>query len=348
MTKTRRLLHGLVTIVCAASVSLLAQTQVPSWPRVDEQPSSPKPPMVSAAVAALIGEYESTALVGAPAKHMIMFEQDGKPWLVIDRGEPRPFWQPTTDQVFADDSPSGQPKPAINVIVGGETFRRVQVGPVAGGQLHVTPLRDVDALLKESVTVAPPKETGNFSPSDLVELTTLDPTIKLDIRYATTNNFLGSIFYAQPRAFLQRPAALAVLRAHRNLKSLGYGLLIHDGYRPWFVTRTFWEATPADKKWLVANPASGSRHNRGAAIDLTLYDLKTGAVIEMPSTYDESTPRAYAFYPGGTSLQRWHRALLRRTIEAEGFTVNPEEWWHFDFKDWKNYAIGNVSFENIR
>jgi D-alanyl-D-alanine dipeptidase len=181
-----------------------------------------------------------------------------------------------------------------------------------------------------------------------VELTKLDPSIKLDIRYATTNNFLGSIFYAQARAFLQRPAAGAVVRVVQALKPLGYGLLIHDGYRPWYVTRTFWECTPEEKHWLVANPASGSKHNRGAAVDLTLYDLKTGAVIEMPSTYDESTPRAYAFYPGGTSLQRWHRALLRRLMEAEGFTVNPEEWWHFDYKDWKDYAIGNVTFDKIR
>jgi len=87
---------------------------------------------------------------------------------------------------------------------------------------------------------------------------------------------------------------------------------------------------------------------RGAAVDLTLYDLATGAVIDMPSTYDESTPRAYAFYPGGTSLQRWHRALLRRLMEAEGFTVNPDEWWHFDYKDWRRYALGNVAFEQIR
>ena len=87
------------------------------------------------------------------------------------------------------------------------------------------------------------------------------------------------------------------------LESYGYGLLIHDGYRPWYVTQTFWDATPLNKKWLVANPATGSRHNRGAAVDLTLYDLKTGRAVEMPSTYDESTTRAYAFYPGGTDAE---------------------------------------------
>ena len=222
------------------------------------------------------------------------------------------------------------------------------MGPGASGQLKVVPIRPVADVLAESRTVTPPVETGDFLASDLVELALLDRTIRLDIRYATTNNFLGSVFYSQARAFLQRPAADAVLRVQQKLKPLGYGLLVHDGYRPWSVTRTFWECTPLEKKWLVANPASGSKHNRGAAVDLTLYDLKTGAVIDMPSTYDESTSRAYAFYPGGTSLQRWHRALLRRMMEAEGFTVNPDEWWHFDYGDWKRYRIGNVPFEAIK
>jgi zinc D-Ala-D-Ala dipeptidase len=153
--------------------------------------------------------------------------------------------------------------------------------------------------------------------------------------------------YTQARAFMQRPAAEAVVRASRELHKRGYGLLIHDAYRPWYVTKIFWDATPADKKWLVANPAHGSMHNRGCAVDLTLYDLGTGKPVEMVSTYDESTDRAYAEYPGGTSLQRWHRALLRSVMEAEGFTANPQEWWHFDYKDWRDYPIMNVTFEQI-
>jgi D-alanyl-D-alanine dipeptidase len=110
----------------------------------------------------------------------------------------------------------------------------------------------------------------------------------------------------------------------------------------------FWDATPVDTRWLVADPAQGSRHNRGAAVDLTLYDLSTGAPVEMPSTYDESTDRAYADYPGGTSRQRWRRALLRRVMEAEGFSVNTHEWWHFDYSTWRSFAIGNEPFERIR
>lgn len=337
-----RLSSAVLTVASlfTASVSLLAQTQTPSWPRQAEQPTAPKPKPASQNIRGLIGEYEGPARPDGTAPRLYLLEQDGQLMYIIDRGDMR-----SMKNVAVVKSKDGK---YLAVHVDGVKYVRQQVGPEGGGQLKVTPIRNVAEVLKESLTVAPPVETGEFKPADLVELATLDRTIKLDVRYATTNNFLGSVFYAEARAFLQRPAAEAVLRVQQALKPLGYGLLIHDGYRPWYVTRTFYECTPADKKWLVANPASGSKHNRGAAVDLTLYDLKTGAVIEMPSTYDESTPRAYAFYPGGTSLQRWHRALLRRVMEAEGFTVNPEEWWHFDFRDWKSYAIGNVTFDKIR
>jgi D-alanyl-D-alanine dipeptidase len=206
-------------------------------------------------------------------------------------------------------------------------------------------VKPVPELLEEALTAKPPVESGDFRPSDLVELVTLDPTIKLDVRYATPNNFLGTVFYPEARAFLQRPAAQALVRAHRRLRKQGYGLLIHDGYRPWHVTKVFWEATPDADKIFVADPSQGSRHNRGCAVDLSLYSLSTGEPIEMVGTYDEISDRSYPDYPGGTSLQRWHRRLLRDAMEAEGFTVYEAEWWHFDYKDWQRYRIGNEPFD---
>lgn len=235
-----------------------------------------------------------------------------------------------------------------DIQVGSVARRRLQLGPADGGQLRLQPVRSVAELLREDRALVPPAESGAFLAPDLVEPAGLDSTIRLDIRYASTNNFLGSVFYAAPRAFLQRPAALALVRAARVLRPLGYGILIHDAYRPWYVTKVFWDATPPESRWLVANPARGSKHNRGAAVDLTLYDLATGAPVEMPSTYDEATPRALSDYPGGTSRQRWHRALLRRVLEAEGFTVNASEWWHFDYQGWQQYQILNKPFEEIR
>jgi D-alanyl-D-alanine dipeptidase len=147
---------------------------------------------------------------------------------------------------------------------------------------------------------------------------------------------------------MQRPAAEALVRVHRSLAAQGYGLLVHDAYRPWYVTKIFWDAMPPDLHKFVADPAEGSRHNRGCAVDLTLYDLRTGRAVSMPSLYDEATERAYANYTGGTADQRRSRDLLRRHMEAEGFSVYEFEWWHFDYRDWKAYAIQNVRFEDIR
>ena len=194
---------------------------------------------------------------------------------------------------------------------------------------------------------APPQEQGVFLKPELVELVKLDKTIKLDIRYATANNFLGRPVYTEARAFLQKPAARALVRVSKHLRKQGYGLMVFDGYRPWSVTKIFWDATPADKKEFVADPAKGSRHNRGCAVDLTLYDLKTGREVEMPSAYDEMTERASADYKGGTADQRRLRDLLRAAMEAEGFTVYPQEWWHYDYKDWRKYPILNLSFAEL-
>jgi len=212
---------------------------------------------------------------------------------------------------------------------------------------RIEPLRPVAALRQQALSATPPAPRGDERPSDLVELVTLDPTIRLDIRYATEHNFLGEPVYTQARAFLQRPAGEALVRAHRELKARGLGLLIHDGYRPWFVTKIFWDATPPDKHDFVADPAEGSKHNRGCAVDLTLYDMKTGKAVQMPSLYDEMSPRAYTDYAGGTARQRELRGLLRQAMEAEGFTVLPEEWWHFDYRDWQSYAVQNDTFENL-
>lgn len=216
-----------------------------------------------------------------------------------------------------------------------------------GGVFRIVPVRPVEELRREALAARPPDEPGEFRPTDLIELTRLDPSIRLDIRYATTRNFLGVPIYTQARAFLQRPAAEALVRAHRRLRSLGYGLLIHDGYRPWYVTKIFWDATPPVQHEFVADPAQGSRHNRGCAVDLTLYDRRTGRVVEMPGGYDEFSQRSYPDYPGGTTRQRWHRDLLRRIMESEGFTVFSAEWWHFDYRDWRSYRIGNAPFERL-
>jgi D-alanyl-D-alanine dipeptidase len=212
---------------------------------------------------------------------------------------------------------------------------------------HIRPQKPVSELRREALRARPPFQGQGLREPELVELVKLDSTIKLDIRYASTNNFMRTPFYEQARAFLQRPVAEALVRVNRKLAPMGYGLVVHDAYRPWYVTKMFWDATPADKKGYVADPKQGSHHNRGCAVDLSLYALKDGNEIQMPSDYDEMSVRAHRNYRGGTPEQRRLRDLLRREMQAEGFRSFKYEWWHFDYRDCAKYPIMNVPLEEI-
>jgi zinc D-Ala-D-Ala dipeptidase len=210
--------------------------------------------------------------------------------------------------------------------------------------LFVTVVGHVMALAQ----ARPPIGCDPCKKSDLVELVKLDPTIRLDIRYATDNNFVGKAVYPEARAFLQRPAAEALLSVHQWLKGQGYGLILYDAYRPWAVTKLFWDITPPEKRVFVADPSIGSVHNRGCSVDVGLYEIRTGLTVEMPSDYDEMTERAFVTYTGGTVEQRARRDLLRKAMKREGyFFVYPEEWWHYDFKDFRDYGILDIPFSAI-
>jgi D-alanyl-D-alanine dipeptidase len=227
----------------------------------------------------------------------------------------------------------------------------LHISILGGVKMISRSLRTALFLLLSLATVSaqgPPIETGPFRKPDLVEIIKLDPSIKLDIRYASRNNFLGKAVYKQSRAFLQRPAAEALARINQALRKQGYGLVVFDGYRPWSVTKIFWDVTPADKKIFVADPSKGSRHNRGCAVDLSLVDLKTGAEVKMPSEYDEMTERAHINYECATPEAKRLRELLREAMAGEGFAVYEPEWWHYDYKDWQEYPIMNLKFSEIK
>lgn len=179
---------------------------------------------------------------------------------------------------------------------------------------------------------------GGRSP-DLVDLATAAPGVRVDLRYATDDNFTGRRIYgAAARARLQRPAAEALARANRRANEAGYALLVLDAYRPWSVTRMFWDEYPMHRAFL-GDPAEGSRHNRGCAVDLTLFDVARGVEVAMPSAYDDFSERAAPDYDGGDAAARTARDLLRRVMEAEGFAVHPKEWWHFDFAGWQEWPV---------
>jgi D-alanyl-D-alanine dipeptidase len=207
--------------------------------------------------------------------------------------------------------------------------------------------RPLAVLIQEARAATPPVQPASKLAADLVELKSLDPTLRLDIRYASKDNFLGAPVYPQARAFLQRPVAEALVRANRALQRSGFALRIHDGYRPWWVTKVFWEATEPAKRAYVADPAKGSVHNRGCAVDLSLVRLADGSEAVMPSGYDDFSPASHPDYPGGTAEARRHRELLRSAMEAEGFKVSKEEWWHFDHPGSRDYPILNLPFDAI-
>jgi CubicO group peptidase (beta-lactamase class C family)/D-alanyl-D-alanine dipeptidase len=313
-----------------------------------EEEPSPAPP--ADAYTGLIGQY------GWDHDILYVLEKDGSLTLLIEWFEYDPLQQLSDDifkfpnhglydgetATFTRDARGH----ATQVKIGEVIFKRHDK-PESQTNIQVHPTEPISELRRLALQSNPPNESASKRTPDLVDLTTIDPTIKLDIRYATANNFLGTPVYEQAKAYLQRPAAEALGRAANHLQQFGYGLLIHDAYRPWYVTKIFWDATPPDKRIFVADPSQGSRHNRGCAVDLTLYDLNTGAELAMTGNYDEMSERSYAAYPGGTSLQRWDRELLRKALEAEGFAVYPYEWWHFDYKDWQQYPILNTTFENL-
>lgn len=313
--------------------------------------ASRRPPPAPDRWTGLIGEY------GWDHNVLYILERDGRLHALIEWFFEYPLEEVSEDvfrfparglydgeSLIFTRGPGGE---ATQVEAASVVFPRRDLGTVDGETFRITPVRPVSELLEVALAATPPAEEGTFREPDLVDLATVHPDIRFDIRYASTNNFMNSAFYGREKAFLQRPAAEALGRVRQALEARGYGLLIHDAYRPWYVTRTFWDATPESMKVFVADPERGSRHNRGAAVDLTLYDLATGQVVEAVGGYDEFSPRSYPDYPGGTSLERWFRELLREAMEAEGFTVYEAEWWHFDHELWREYPIQNVTFEEI-
>ena len=203
----------------------------------------------------------------------------------------------------------------------------------------------------KDVAFIPARKAASLSPDDpkrLVELVKLDPTIKLDMRYATSNNFTGRVLYEEARAFLASPAAQAVARASKAAQAEGYGLTIFDAYRPWRVTKQLWDATPAGpKKNYVANPKRGSKHNRGCAVDLSLHDLRTGQLVEMPSEFDDFSEKAHRDFMAASPAAIANRTRLQRYLEAEGFVGLSNEWWHFDFAGWEQFPVMDVPFNQI-
>jgi D-alanyl-D-alanine dipeptidase len=185
---------------------------------------------------------------------------------------------------------------------------------------------------------------ANLDPDKrLVDLASLG--IPLDIRYATANNFMKTPLYPIAKAYLRAPAARALVDVQRELAAQGIGIKVHDAYRPYRVTEAMWE--PIKNPDFVADPSKGSRHNRGAAVDLTLIDLRTGAELAMPTGYDDFTERAANAFMDLPADAIANRALLHDVMVKHGFQPLPSEWWHYDFHGWERFELMNVRLEDL-
>lgn len=175
---------------------------------------------------------------------------------------------------------------------------------------------------------------------EFVELLSVIPNLVIELPYATENNFFKHRFYPDHRCFLRRAVAEKLALVQRDLNAMGLGLKVWDGYRPRSVQWTFWKVLP-DPNY-VADPAKGSRHNRGAAVDLTLIDLKSGQELEMPTGYDDFTPKAAADFKLASAAAIKNRQTLQQAMTRHGFQIFPSEWWHFDAEAWEQYPLEDI------
>ncbi|MEN8122308.1 MAG: M15 family metallopeptidase [Bacteroidota bacterium] len=172
------------------------------------------------------------------------------------------------------------------------------------------------------------------------------PGINLDIRYATKNNFTGQQIYESPKAYIRKPVADALLIIQDELNNKGLAIKIYDAYRPYSATVKFYEVYP-DKNF-VASPKTGSVHNRGCAVDLSLINIKTGKELEMPTLFDDFTEKASHSYMDLPAKAIENRKLLKDIMTKYGFIIYEAEWWHYSYKDWKEFEIMDISFEELK
>jgi zinc D-Ala-D-Ala dipeptidase len=169
------------------------------------------------------------------------------------------------------------------------------------------------------------------------------PDAVIDLRYATADNFMKKQVYpAGARCLLLEPSLARLLKAAEALRKLGFRLRLYDCYRPHSVQYKLWQVMPV--QGYVANPKTGSNHNRGVAVDLSLVTLD-GHEVEMPSPYDDFTAAAHHGYQDATAAAIANRETLRQAMQDQGFTLNRMEWWHFDSPGAKKFPLRNESFD---
>lgn len=180
---------------------------------------------------------------------------------------------------------------------------------------------------------------------ELVDLEIEIKNVVLDIRYATGNNFTKEVIYQSPKAYARKPVAAALKLVQDSLASINIGLKVFDAYRPYAATLKFYEVYPDPD--FVASPKTGSRHNRGCAVDVSLVNLSTGQELEMPTAFDDFSEKAHSNYTDLPEAALQNRTILIGVMSHYGFSGISSEWWHFDYNGWEDFPLMDLSFEEL-
>jgi len=249
-------------------------------------------------------------------------------------------------EVHFDRDPDGY---GITCRVGGHMYTRSFLGYTQGERekKYSIPTHTEEEWKKMRATAGEAVAPKKLQQGQSVALVNASSIAGLKIKsiYGTADNLFKHALYDNSNLYVAKEVAVALTKVQESLKNYGYGLILYDAYRPWHISKLATAALPVKGKNLLEDPEKkGSVHNTGLAVDVSLVSLATGEPVEMICAFDEPSMRQYASYPGGTTLQRYRRTLLRDAMQIQGFKGSKNEWWHFDFGKTESYAHLNTAF----
>ena len=232
--------------------------------------------------------------------------------------------------------------------IGGKRFARDFFPGEGSKVMRLEKNAEYQSLKDAAVRAVLPAKLQQGQAGRLVRIRSVIPNVKFDLRYAESNNIFDVPLYEAAEAFAEEETASALKNAADELAARGYGLLIWEAYRPWYVSKLASDLLPKEKKDILPVPDKGEDRNTGRAVDISLYDLATGEAVNMISDFDEVSVRQYPAFPGGTERQRSLRDMLAAVMKKCGFTQGKEEWWHFTLGDTGGWQHLNIPYGQIK
>ena len=232
--------------------------------------------------------------------------------------------------------------------IGGKRFARDFFPGEGNKVIRLEKHADYQSLKEAAPRAVLPAKLQQGQPGRLVRIRSVIPNVKFDLRYTDSNNIFGVPLFEATEAFAEAETVSALKKVADKLSARGFGLLVWEGYRPWYVSKLASDLLPKDKKDMLPPPDKGEDRNTGRTVDVSLYDLVTGEAVNMISDFDEVSVRQYPGFTGGTERQRNLRDMLAAVMKECGFTQGKEEWWHFTFGDTNGWQHLNIPYGQIK